>query len=496
MNKVVLFRPKANEKRRIIVTPLQLIAIGGMLEKNGFECKIIDADLDSDYRQRIISECKNAVCFGLTAMTGYQITNGLEISEMLKKNFPDLPVVWGGWHPSVAFEETIKNKNIDFVVRGQGERAFLELVKEINGKKNFAKVKGIVFKQNGKIIVTEWRNFEDLNNFPPMAYHLIDVEKYIRERGEKERTIEYRSSQGCPHNCTFCAESMMSKHRWSGLRAERVVEEIEKLAKTYNIEKVVFFENNFFLDLNRAKKIFRGLLEKKIKVKMENLNATVKGVLRFDDELLELLQEAGCTNILLGVESGSQKILDLVNKNLKIEEVLEAKKKLKPYKIMPYISLMVGFPFKQVPIEEELEKTFELIEKLQAIDRNNFYFINLYTSYPGTELYYHCISQGMLKEKTLEEWAATDLTKVSNEWVGKNIEELLEELNNYVLPYLIEKSKEDWTKMAANQVQKEFFSLVHFLLSKTASFRFRKRFFALPIEFWFFKAFGKMQGAK
>ncbi len=496
MDKVVFFRPKANERRRIIVTPLQLISIAGTLEKSGFSCRIIDADLDKDYKEKIVAECSNAVCFALTAMTGYQIKNGLEVSRLVKEKFPKLPVIWGGWHPSIAFEETIKNENIDFVVRGQGEHTFLELVKAIKKGGGFSKINGIVLKQNGKTIVTDWREFEDINTFPPLAYHLIDVEKYIKERGGPERTIEYRSSQGCPHNCTFCAESRMSKRRWSALRAERVVLELEQLVKKYNIEKIVFFENNFFLDLNRAKAIFRGLAERNIRVKMENLNATVRSVLRFDDELLSLMRQAGCTNILLGVESGSQKILDLTHKSLKVEEVIEAKKKLSKYNIMPYISLIVGFPFEEVKIGEELEKTFLLIEKLQAIDKNNFYFINLYTSYPGTELYQQCIEKGMLKEKSLEDWAATDLTTVSNPWLEESYGPLLETLNNYVLPYLTHKSKEDWENFSKNIVLKKALSLAHAALSTAAEYRFRQRFFSFPLEFWLFKSFGKMQGAK
>lgn len=484
--RIVLVRPKANEKEKLIVTPLSLLTVAAPLDRKGYDIKIVDSDLEEDYIEKILEYSENAICIGITSITGYQICDGLKISKAVKKKFPKLPIVWGGWHATVAPKETATSPYIDVAVKGQGEVTFQELVYAFEKNKSIDKIKGIAFKKKGKVVMNPLRPFEDLNKFPPIPYHLIDIEKYISARHERERTIEYRSSQGCPFHCNFCAESCMTGMRWSGLKAERVVGELENLVKKYKIESILFFENNFFLDKERVRKISKGVLKKKLKIKMRNMNARVRGFNNFEPELMKLIKKAGVRDILIGAESGNQKVLDLINKRIKVGDITETKRICHKYGLMPFVSLMTGFPFEEVPFEEEFNDTLNLIERIQEFDNNNFFFVNIYLSYPGTELYEYGLKKGLEKKKSLEEWSKFDLT-TKNPWVPEGFEKKIEHINNYVIRIPTKRSERDWENLSSNLFLKKFFIFTHKILSRTAKFRLKHRFFSFPIEYKFLK---------
>ena len=125
--KVVLFQGKASSfDKKIKVAPLALLHISSLLFKNGFEIKIISDVLYNDYIQEILKQCQDSICLGITAMTGSQISEGLTVAKMVKNQYPELPIAWGGWHPSIMPESTVDNPNVDFVIIGQGERKFYD----------------------------------------------------------------------------------------------------------------------------------------------------------------------------------------------------------------------------------------------------------------------------------------------------------------------------------------------------------------------------------
>lgn len=238
--KVVLYNPVTDERFVQRNLQLGLLAISSILNKKGYEVIII-YKRDKSVSE-IIELCKDAVCFGVTTMTGYQIKDGLRISKEIKKIYKDLPIVWGGWHPSVLPIQTLKNKVVDIVVIGQGQRTFYELVKSLYNKKDIKNVKGICFKRNKEIIVTEKRELESINNFPQIPYEIINIENFIFKSEIGERTLSYFSSQGCPYNCSFCEEQTIFKRRWLPLKASRVVNDIKNLYDKYKLDALYIID--------------------------------------------------------------------------------------------------------------------------------------------------------------------------------------------------------------------------------------------------------------
>jgi len=228
-NKVVLFQGNPSSfDREIKVAPLALLHVSSLLIKDRFEVKVISDSLYKNHIEETLKECNDAMCLGISAMTGNQITEGIKVASLMKERYSKLPIIWGGWHPSIMTESTIKDPNIDMVVIGQGERKFYDLVKNLrdNNQDDLAKMPGLAYKNNGQIVMNKEFSIEDINNFPTTPYEIIDVEKCLTKTEYGNRTLQYITSYGCPFRCSFCVEPVVNRRKWVGLSAERVVDEL------------------------------------------------------------------------------------------------------------------------------------------------------------------------------------------------------------------------------------------------------------------------------
>jgi anaerobic magnesium-protoporphyrin IX monomethyl ester cyclase len=184
MNKrVILVYPniiKGWQARPRIAMPMSLLCLATPLMNAGYDAKIIDQRVEPRWESILRQELqKNPLCVGVSSMTGPQLRHALGISKMVKE-YGNAPVVWGGIHPSLLPEQTLKNKNIDIVVQGEGEETFFELIQALDGKQPLHTVKGIWYKENDQLKSTRMRSFIDINKQPPPPYHLIDLKNYTR----------------------------------------------------------------------------------------------------------------------------------------------------------------------------------------------------------------------------------------------------------------------------------------------------------------------------
>ena len=219
----------------LVNVPLSLLALARMV-KDDFDVKIINAVVDSDYKEHILNECKNALCLAVSSMTCYQLRDGMDVCAAVKEKNPELPVIWGGYHPSTEPKQTLQNPYIDIVIRGQGEQTFKDVVERLHNNESLNNISGVSYKDGDSIINNPDRNFSDLNIFPPIPYDMIDVERHIKGYKFGTRCLDYYISQGCASGCNFCSEPLFCGRHWSGLEPGRVVSELECLAKTYNID--------------------------------------------------------------------------------------------------------------------------------------------------------------------------------------------------------------------------------------------------------------------
>ncbi len=174
-------------------------------ERAGFEICLIDSTITPNYKKRVLEEVRDALCLGISLVTGPMIRETVEIARAIKEWNPEFPIILGGWHPSLLPKQTLEAPYIDYVVRGQGEDSLLELVNHIEKGSAPDFVAGIGFKRDNKLIFTPERPLRPLVDMPPKAYHLADFDAYERLCGK--RWAMYTSSLACPFNCAYCTNA-------------------------------------------------------------------------------------------------------------------------------------------------------------------------------------------------------------------------------------------------------------------------------------------------
>lgn len=484
-NTVILYNPIPSQNKGHKGVPLSLLAIAAPLEKDGYNIKIVDANMEDDCLPKIFQYINDALCVGITCMTGHQIKGALEAARAVKDKIPAMPVVFGGWHPTILPEQTLKNNYVDIVVRGQGESSFRELVEGLKKGAAFDGIKGISYKRQEKIISNEDRPLEGINDTYAMPYHLLDdIEKYIYNDWYGDRILSYVSSFGCPHKCKFCAEHNMSRGTWKGLSPERVVKEISDLVQRYRLDGIAFYDSNFFASEERVKKICSGIV--KSNIRWGNANGTVTRLLRYNPQTWLLMKESGCSEILIGAESGDNEILNFIEKGSRAEDIIKLKEVSKPYNIKLWVSLMAGLPYDlsaaEAPIKRELKACARLLKKLYKIDKNDRYALFIYTPYPGTSLYEYSIQNGVKVPQTLEAWSEFNLNTINIPWVNKKYIKTVEFFSSFIFAHSMPLRQRKDARII-KIYKRLFLKICHWVVS----YRIRYGFYSLNFEFTLIK---------
>jgi radical SAM superfamily enzyme YgiQ (UPF0313 family) len=502
--KVVLFHGTASTfGKKINIAPLALLHISSFLVKEGFEVKIISESLNKDYLRQTVSECEDAVCLGITAMTGNQIVEGLEISKLVKERFTHLPVVWGGWHPSILPDSTLSDPYVDMLITGQGQRSFFELSKALyhGDTKNFEKINGLGYKKEGRLILNNSALIESLDNFPATPYHLIDVEKTLIKTEYGDRTLGYVSSYGCPYRCSFCIEPIVNNRRWVSLSADRVVDEWEYLSKKYPLDSIAIYDSNFFVDKKRVIDICEGMLRRNLKINWGSANGRIPQLVKYEKEVWGLMEKAGLKMILTGSESGDQDVLDFINKDAKLDEVYEFTRLCRDYHIRILFSYMSGMPWSSDPnfnkdrVDKELKSILTQIDQLLDISKKNRFMIYAYTPLPGSKMYERALECGFDEPKSLKGWenivySPEDIfkqnTKGARGWLTKRQFQLITMLEQYVFGFMDLDAREWIAKGIGNGFIRKVFTVCYNFGYFLARLRLKFKFFWFPLDYWFF----------
>lgn len=428
--KVLLIFPDTREKYMLNV-PLSLIWIAAPLLEQGYEPVILDLRLDRDYAKVIRDLSDELICIGISSLSGYQLHGAMETSKWIKENFPEIPVVWGGWHVSILPEQSIQEPYIDYIVQGQGEIPFLELVQCLQQGGDPTNIENLVYRRNGKAVANPKRPLVDINTLPHKPYHLVDISRYSgRKEFAHDKYLAWMSSVGCPFNCAFCADPLVHKRRWIALTPQRMLDEIEHLVKTFGITQFGFWDDNFFINFDRVNEFVDGLNQRGIKIKW---TATIRitRILQCPDELLEKCKAAGLHMVHPGVEGASQQMLDYVNKQEKAENTLPAARKLARVGIKALYSFIVGLP--EEP-GSNVQDTFDMIEELKKIDPKNIMPVNFYTPFPGNDLFDRSMAKGMIPPGSVKEWADFDTRKGITPWLTDKYREEVMKRDKYYYP--------------------------------------------------------------
>ena len=475
MKKITLYDPIPDMIPDPLPLPTELLAIASLLDKD-YEIKIFDFRSD---KEEVIKQAKESICFGLTCLTGFQISDGLEVAKAVRKVNPKVPLVWGGWHPSLSPEQTIKNEYVDIIVRGQGERTFYELVKAIDKGKSLKEIKGITYKKDGKILHNIDRPLEDLNNFPRLPYYLVDVNRYINKTDFGKRTMTYVSSRGCPYNCAFCADPALYHRRWFTLDTKRVLDDLNFLKKKYNIDSVYFPDNNFFVSEKRVVEIAKGLT--KLGLRWGNVAGRVDNFLRFSEETWKVFEKSRLHSLSIGGESGIDEIQKWIDKRINVEEIVKLYGLVKKYNIGMLGSFVIGFPHKKYGVKEQFNETLNLMYRIWKINPSGSRFwLFVYQPYPQNPLFDKSKEFGFVPPDSFEEWASFGQFETNVPWVNKKYSKLVRQVRFY---FRVASGTISNNLMSYPTPFRQFLGISEYLFRRSIGFRLKRRIFAFPIEY-------------
>ncbi len=395
--------------------PLSVLHVASTLIGE-FDVKIIDQRVDPHWQRTLSASLSGeTICVGVSSMTGHQIHNGLEISKFVKKVNAQIPVVWGGVHPTLLPEQTIQNPFIDYVITGEGEYSFRELVRRLSLKKLPEGVPGVVWKDHGVVKSVPYDNTFSLDDLPEIPYSLLNGEDYISPSvysyGFTKRLLPFFSSRGCPHRCIFCAQAAMYRSGYRKMRPEAVYARVSKFVKEFTLDCVDFYDDEFAIDaawITKVSDLINGQFMWTCQARMDDLARVDIG----------RLQRNGLRAVKVGLESGSNRVLEFLKKRETVEIYIEVNKRLAAAHLISQYNFMIGYP------QETREDVFATVDlALQLLKENPYAVINsfaLLTVYPGTEIARIAQEEGAVElPTTLEGWAGRNRQNVTTSWARR-----------------------------------------------------------------------------
>jgi hypothetical protein len=410
---IVLYNPLSTSPGKKPL-PLSLLSLAAVLE--GRETfRLVDGNRERDPAAAILEILREAPrnelnVLATTVMPGPQLTQAVSVSKEVKQALPGVPIVWGGYFPTQHASTVLKSKFVDFVIRSQGETAFLDLLGVLRTGGAFSGVGSLSWKDGAGIRENPLRPPIPLDELPQLPYHRIPMREYVRSDYLGSRTLAHNSSFGCPFACNFCAVVAMSNRRWLAQSPARVEAAVRHLVRTYEADAVQMYDMDFFVSESRAAEISE---------RIENLRIHWWGLGRIDtlagysDETFRKMARCGLKMIFSGAESGSDETLARMNKggSASAELALELARRLDEHGIVPEFSFVLGAP---PDPEEDTRRTLEFIRRVKRVNPATEIILYLYTpvALEGT-LYDEARSQGFAFPETLEEWASQPWRKHS-----------------------------------------------------------------------------------
>lgn len=400
---IVLFNPWSTPSPKKPL-PMSLLSIGSMLEGE-FEYGIVDGNIEADPVGKILAmHAKSRIhAVAVTVMPGPQLRAAVTGCRQLKRMLPGVPIVWGGYFPSQHAAACLSEATVDVCVRGQGEQTFVEVVRTLGNGGDLSAIKGVSFRQNGKVHHTGSRPLTALDDLPPWPYQRLPMEKYFHTHYLGNRVATHHSSFGCPFACNFCAVVGMSNRKWVAQSPERVGAVLEQFRTKYGADAVQFHDMDFFISESRTRAIADRL---------EAVGMTwwalgrVDELMRYQDATWAAMKRSGLKMVFCGAESGSTDMLQRMNKGgtSSAEQTVELAARMKSYGIVPEFSFVVGNP---PDPQADLAETMAFIRRIKQINGETEIILYVYSPVPSDGTFYREAHQaGFRFPDTLEGWVS------------------------------------------------------------------------------------------
>lgn len=399
---IVLYNPQSciEGRRRL---PLTLLALGTQLGDDAYE--IVDGNVLGDHARtravELLQRGPGRPVLAVTAMPGNQLKNAILDTRFVRERVPGVAVCWGGYFPSLHTDVVLRSDLVDAVVRGQGEQTFAEWLAALGDGGRFEAIPGLSFKDGACVRHNPDRPFASLDGFPEFPYHkLQDIEEYVIRTYLGERTLCHITSRGCPFPCNFCAITEVYQRRWLAEQPERVARVVERFVREQRIDSIEFFDANFMAGEARALAIAERMQPFGIRwwcqARIDTMNS-------YKDATWKKLRESGLAMMFFGAESGSDYVLERMDKKLGSEEILECARRCRQHGIVPEFSFIFGNP---IDPQRDVEETIRFLYRLKRISPECEVLIFIYTPVPQPGyLFEDATRQGFRFPRTLEEWA-------------------------------------------------------------------------------------------
>ena len=479
--KVLLFFPSYRSIEA--APPLALLALAPIAEQRGLTVDIVDSTIDPRYRERIIEQLDETLCVGISIVTGPMIEEAIEVARAVKAARPDVPVILGGWHPSTLAEQSLKASYVDVVVSGQGEITFGEILDRLREGRTLEGIQGCSYRTPaGRIVHNQPRHTINIQDLPPKAYHLIDIEQYATLCGR--RWIYYTSSHGCPYDCSFCSNASLYGRAWNALPAERVVAELVELVERFRLDLVSVVDDNFLVDRQRGVDIAAGLVKSGLKFDW-CIQTTANFLLRSSEEDVHLMRKSGMSRVFIGAESGSDDVLRSVNKvRFQGTKILnQVAEKCYRAGITCTFSLIFGLPGET---EQDRRQTLAMIREIKSQYPTTEFHSNIYTPYPGAPNFKHAVEMGLREPESLEQWAEFYPKFQRLPWIDNKTHRQIQRMREYIrIAYGAAPVRRRSSLRAA----------AHRVLAPIARARLNSDHYGLPIELWAMKSMSRLKNS-
>ena len=429
--KILLLSPPTNSAIKSVIgvtgPPLGLAYLASMARLQGEDVKIIDSlamDYTFDDVEREIKKFDPDLV-GITSTTS-MMPDAYNVASISKKYNRDIKVVMGGPHVTFTPDLTLtESEDVDFVISGEGEIIFSNLLHYLKGKMDIKDINGLAYRNNGVKVNKPEPLIKNVDEIPLPAIDLLPMEKYKAD-GKKFGTI--MTSRGCPYNCIFCSSSLQFGKIWRGHSTERVMSELRRLVDEFGIHEIEFLDDTFTLNLKRAIEISK-------RIKADGLDIRWSASARvnlFNDEIAKAMRDGGAHTIYFGIESGNQQTLDFIGKGIKLDQAISSVQKGNSAGLNTLGSFIIGFPNDTV---EDVRNTIKFSKKVRV----KLAQFTIATPYPGTRLWDLAKANNLIKTMNWRKYTTlSPVMKLQNftdetilKWLGKAY------MNFYLRPFYL-----------------------------------------------------------
>ncbi len=455
--------------------PFGILYLASALEAAGFEVELWHEATTRNTYDRLVRRIleKRPVLVGFSTLTGPSLRPTLEASQAIKRAV-DVPVVWGGLHPTMLPEQTLENECVDAVAIGEGEETIVEVAAVLakgGGPSAIGEVRGLAFRDNGTVRRTAPRPFlRDLDRYQP-AWHLLDLRRYLfsdrhfyTDMGSRlvaPTVASIITSRGCPWRCAYCYNQFVNRRSFRAHSPQKVLAAVGELKERYGVGAVIIEDDCFFADRKRGLEIVRGLGIP------WNVSIRASEIVKWGAGFLAEIAASGCQEIRIGAESGSPRMLELLEKDITVDDIRGAVRLCLDAGIRPCLNFMIGLPGES---EADRRATLDLMDELDGL--GGMVAVNgpsVFLPWPGTPLYERAVAVGFKPPTRTEDWAV--------QWGGQLPS----------TPFLPKRYRlVNYYRFLGHRKETGFLRFPHVAnaLKQLARLRWRRRFFGFPWDYY------------